>query len=182
MPCLYNSSTNGMFGFKKFKFQNNCFEFLFTILWHIPFFVLNAFWWPPGIEKIQNKTVKFAWFCFCLSCLDVYDHSSIIKMSIKVVKSVSVHLYLAVAPEPVSVMLLFLYTVLSLYHLNTKAENTLCQMMGNPKYPLLSKEGDITIGALFVIHSEVSLPSFEFTQKPNLLSCSRYVIVFFFYY
>nr|XP_009291958.1 extracellular calcium-sensing receptor-like isoform X2 [Danio rerio] len=69
-------------------------------------------------------------------------------------------------------MLLFLYSVLSLYHLNTKAENTLCQMIGNPKYPLLSKDGDITIGALFVIHSEVSLPSFAFTQKPNLLSCS----------
>ncbi|XP_050991076.1 extracellular calcium-sensing receptor-like [Labeo rohita] len=69
-------------------------------------------------------------------------------------------------------MLIFLYTLLPFYHLYTKAENTICQMMGDPKYPLLSKDGDIIIGALFVIHSEVSLPSFEFTQKPQHILCS----------
>ncbi|XP_051727378.1 extracellular calcium-sensing receptor-like [Ctenopharyngodon idella] len=69
-------------------------------------------------------------------------------------------------------MLIFPFTLLLFYHLNTKVENTLCRMMGDPKYPLLFQDGDIIIGALFVIHTEVSLPSFEFTQKPQLLSCS----------
>nr|XP_055030847.1 extracellular calcium-sensing receptor-like [Misgurnus anguillicaudatus] len=45
-------------------------------------------------------------------------------------------------------------------------------MMGDPKYPLLSKDGDINIGAIFAVHSKETLPSFEFTQKPQLLSCS----------
>nr|AAW38963.1 putative pheromone receptor CPpr14 [Cyprinidae sp. EA-2004] len=44
--------------------------------------------------------------------------------------------------------------------------------MGDPKYPLFSKDGDITIGALFAILSKETLPSFQFTQKPQLLSCS----------
>ncbi|XDV29331.1 hypothetical protein PO909_032468 [Leuciscus waleckii] len=44
--------------------------------------------------------------------------------------------------------------------------------MGDLKYPLLSKNGDVTIGALFPIRSIEKLPSFEFTQKPQLLSCS----------
>ncbi|XP_073709563.1 extracellular calcium-sensing receptor-like [Misgurnus anguillicaudatus] len=68
-------------------------------------------------------------------------------------------------------MLIFLYTLL-FHHLHLKVENTLCRMMGDPKYPLLSKNGDIIIGGLFAIHSRETLPSFEFIQKPQLLSCS----------
>ncbi|XP_043072531.1 extracellular calcium-sensing receptor-like [Puntigrus tetrazona] len=68
-------------------------------------------------------------------------------------------------------MLLFLY-ILLFHHLHTKAGNTLCRMMGDPKYPLLSKNGDVIIGALFAIRSKETLPSLEFVQKPQLLSCS----------
>ncbi|XP_067275966.1 extracellular calcium-sensing receptor-like [Pseudorasbora parva] len=69
-------------------------------------------------------------------------------------------------------MLLFIYTLLLFHQLNTEAEKYLCRMMGDPKYPLLSKDGDITIGALFPIRSIETLPSFEFTKKPQLISCS----------
>ncbi|KAI7802888.1 extracellular calcium-sensing receptor-like [Triplophysa rosa] len=68
-------------------------------------------------------------------------------------------------------MLITLYTLL-FNHLHTKAENTFCKMMGDPKYPLLYKDGDIIIGGLFAIHSKEMLPSFEFTKKPQPLSCS----------
>uniref|UniRef100_A0A673M756 Olfactory receptor C family, g5 n=1 Tax=Sinocyclocheilus rhinocerous TaxID=307959 RepID=A0A673M756_9TELE len=44
--------------------------------------------------------------------------------------------------------------------------------MGDPKHALLSKDGDINIGGLFSIRSIELLPSFEFIQKPQLLSCS----------
>jgi len=47
--------------------------------------------------------------------------------------------------------------------------------MGDPKFPLLSKDGDLTIGGIFAIHRKETLPSFDFTQKPQLLSCSRFV-------
>ncbi|XP_057204345.1 extracellular calcium-sensing receptor-like [Triplophysa rosa] len=67
-------------------------------------------------------------------------------------------------------MLFFLYTLLLFYHL--KAEDTFCHMMGDPNYPLLSKDGDITIGAVLPVHTKETLPSFEFTQKPKPLSCS----------
>ncbi|XP_051952895.1 extracellular calcium-sensing receptor-like [Xyrauchen texanus] len=69
-------------------------------------------------------------------------------------------------------MFFILYTLLLFYHLQVKAEKTICQMMGDPKYPLLSKNGDITIGGIFAIHSKETLPSFQFTHKPQLLSCS----------
>ncbi|XP_051580762.1 extracellular calcium-sensing receptor-like [Myxocyprinus asiaticus] len=69
-------------------------------------------------------------------------------------------------------MLIFLYTLLFLHHLHAKVEKTICRMMGNPKYPLLSKDGDVTFGGLFAIHSIETLPSFQFTQKPQLLLCS----------
>ncbi|XP_016104792.1 extracellular calcium-sensing receptor-like [Sinocyclocheilus grahami] len=69
-------------------------------------------------------------------------------------------------------MLFFIYTLLLLIQLHTKAEKPFCQMMGNPNYPLISKDGDVTIGALFPIRSIETLPSFEFTQRPQLLSCS----------
>ncbi|XP_067275957.1 extracellular calcium-sensing receptor-like [Pseudorasbora parva] len=68
-------------------------------------------------------------------------------------------------------MLLFLYTLLLFHQLHTKVENTPCQTMGDPKFPLLSKDGDVTIGGIFAIHKMETLPSFEFTQKPQLLSC-----------
>jgi len=69
-------------------------------------------------------------------------------------------------------MLLFFYTLLLL--IKVKAEKPICRMMGDPKYPLFSKDGDVTIGALFPIRSIETLPSFEFTLKPQLLSCSRF--------
>ncbi|XP_059420341.1 extracellular calcium-sensing receptor-like [Carassius carassius] len=69
-------------------------------------------------------------------------------------------------------MLLFLYILLLFHQLPTKAGNTLCRMMGYPKHPLLSKDGEIMIGALFAIRSKETFPSFEFAQKPQLLSCS----------
>nr|XP_055030551.1 extracellular calcium-sensing receptor-like [Misgurnus anguillicaudatus] len=69
-------------------------------------------------------------------------------------------------------MLLYSYTFLIVYHLHGKAESTLCQLLGDPKYPLLSKDGDITIGGVFAINRKETLPSFEFIQKPQLLSCS----------
>ncbi len=72
-------------------------------------------------------------------------------------------------------MLLLLYTLLLFYHLNVTAEKCFCRIMGDPKYPLFSKDGDIIIGSILAIHSKLALSSFEFTQKPQLISCSRFV-------
>ncbi|XP_063763181.1 extracellular calcium-sensing receptor-like [Eleginops maclovinus] len=48
-----------------------------------------------------------------------------------------------------------------------------CKMLGNPEFPLLSKDGDITIGGAFSIHSQISKPSLSFTDVPEALTCSR---------
>ncbi|XP_048015102.1 extracellular calcium-sensing receptor-like isoform X1 [Megalobrama amblycephala] len=69
-------------------------------------------------------------------------------------------------------MSVFLCTLLLIFQLHAKAEKHLCRMMGDPKYPLLSKDGDVNIGALFPIHNIETLPSFQFKQKPQLFSCS----------
>ncbi|XP_067275950.1 olfactory receptor CG5 [Pseudorasbora parva] len=69
-------------------------------------------------------------------------------------------------------MLVFLFTLLLCHKPYTMAENTLCQNMGDPKSALLFKDGDVTIGGLFSIRSIEILPSFDFIEKPQLLSCS----------
>ncbi|XP_055031002.2 extracellular calcium-sensing receptor-like [Misgurnus anguillicaudatus] len=70
-------------------------------------------------------------------------------------------------------MFFFLCTLVLFQHpLSAEAENTICRKMGDPTYPVFSKDGEFNIGALFPIHSKETLPSFEFTQKPQLLSCS----------
>ncbi|XP_073785889.1 extracellular calcium-sensing receptor isoform X1 [Danio rerio] len=69
-------------------------------------------------------------------------------------------------------MLLYLCTLLLFFKLKVSVGNASCKIMGEPKYPLLFKDGDVTIGALFPVHSIETAPSFEFTQKPQLLSCS----------
>uniref|UniRef100_A0A671PIW7 G-protein coupled receptors family 3 profile domain-containing protein n=1 Tax=Sinocyclocheilus anshuiensis TaxID=1608454 RepID=A0A671PIW7_9TELE len=58
-------------------------------------------------------------------------------------------------------MSVFLCILLLFFQLHAKAEKSLCHMMGDPKYPLLSKDGDVTIGALFPVHSIETLPSFN---------------------
>ncbi|NP_001122034.1 olfactory receptor CG4 precursor [Danio rerio] len=69
-------------------------------------------------------------------------------------------------------MLLFIYILLLFHQLHTKAGNTQCRIMGDSTYPLISKNGDITIGALFPIHSTETLTSLKFTRKPQPISCS----------
>ncbi|XP_067245972.1 olfactory receptor CG5 [Chanodichthys erythropterus] len=69
-------------------------------------------------------------------------------------------------------MLVFLSALLLCQRPYAKAEKTLCQNMGDPKYALLFKDGDVTIGGLFSIRSIEILPSFDFIEKPQLLSCS----------
>ncbi|NP_001153313.1 olfactory receptor CG6 precursor [Danio rerio] len=68
-------------------------------------------------------------------------------------------------------MFLF-YTILLFHLLHTKVENSLCRIMGDSNYPLFSKNGDVSIGGIFAIHRKETLPSFEFMQKPQPLSCS----------
>ncbi|XP_067451044.1 extracellular calcium-sensing receptor-like [Thunnus thynnus] len=51
-------------------------------------------------------------------------------------------------------------------------EAPVCQILGSPEFPLLSKEGDVTIGGAFSIHSKITQPSLSFTDKPTHLTCS----------
>ncbi len=67
-------------------------------------------------------------------------------------------------PQLIFVMSVFLYT-LHIFKLHAKAEKPISRMMGDPKYPLLSKDGDVNIGALFSVHSIEILPLFKYTKK-----------------
>lgn len=57
----------------------------------------------------------------------------------------------------------------------TEENTVLCEMLGSPEVPLLTKKGDITIGGAFSIHSQISKPSFSLTHTPETLTCSRFV-------
>ncbi|MED6282416.1 hypothetical protein CHARACLAT_031954 [Characodon lateralis] len=50
---------------------------------------------------------------------------------------------------------------------------SLCQIRGNPEFPVLSKEGDVMIGGAFSIYSEITQPSLFFTERPTAFKCTR---------
>lgn len=68
-------------------------------------------------------------------------------------------------------LLLFMRTI------GAEEDTTLCEMLGSPEFPLLSKDGDITIGGVFSIHSQISKPLFSFIDTPEPLICSRYSLL-----
>ncbi|XP_047248089.1 extracellular calcium-sensing receptor-like [Girardinichthys multiradiatus] len=49
---------------------------------------------------------------------------------------------------------------------------SLCQIRGNPEFPVLSKEGDVMIGGAFSIYSEITQPSLFFTERPTAFKCT----------
>ncbi|XP_028817291.1 extracellular calcium-sensing receptor-like isoform X1 [Denticeps clupeoides] len=53
-----------------------------------------------------------------------------------------------------------------------KAEKPVCQIIGAPAFPLLSKEGDVIIGGAFSIHSKITEPPTNFTETPQPPICS----------
>ncbi|KAJ7995388.1 hypothetical protein DPEC_G00244050 [Dallia pectoralis] len=53
-----------------------------------------------------------------------------------------------------------------------EGDQTLCQMLGYPEFPLFSKEGDVTIGGVFTIHGKTTEPPLFFTDTPQPLTCS----------
>ncbi|XP_060780393.1 extracellular calcium-sensing receptor-like [Neoarius graeffei] len=54
----------------------------------------------------------------------------------------------------------------------TKGEN--CHILENTKNPLLSKDGDVIIGAIFSIHRGTLMQSLAYTEKPQPLTCIRF--------
>ncbi len=88
------------------------------------------------------------------------------------VKPVCAHLYQMC--DCVNVMLPFM---LLLGAFGAGEGSLLCEMRGIPEFPLLSKEGDITIGGAFSIHSQISKPPVSFTETPEHLLCSRYFLL-----
>ena len=56
---------------------------------------------------------------------------------------------------------------------SSEDETPICQILGSPEFPLLSKEGVVMIGGAFSIHSKITQPPLSFTEKPTRLTCSR---------
>lgn len=69
--------------------------------------------------------------------------------------------------------MLFLIPLLSLSL--AKGEN--CHILENLEYPLLSKDGEVIIGAIFSIHSGTQMQLLTYTEKPQPLTCIRFVEV-----
>ncbi|XP_053090927.1 extracellular calcium-sensing receptor-like [Pangasianodon hypophthalmus] len=66
--------------------------------------------------------------------------------------------------------MLFLVLLLSLSL--AKGEN--CYILENPEDPLLSKDGDVIIGAIFSVHRGTQMQSLPYTEKPKPLICIRF--------
>ncbi|XP_007231600.3 extracellular calcium-sensing receptor-like [Astyanax mexicanus] len=69
---------------------------------------------------------------------------------------------------------MFFHTILLYFSLLVNGQKPRCHIMESPEYLLLSKDGDVTIGGAFSIHSGVTLPPMSFTEKPKSLLCSRF--------
>lgn len=57
------------------------------------------------------------------------------------------------------------------------AKGEYCHILENPEYPLLSKDGDVLIGAIFSIHDATQVESLQYTEKPQPLICIRFVVM-----
>ncbi|MEQ2158867.1 hypothetical protein GOODEAATRI_016621, partial [Goodea atripinnis] len=55
----------------------------------------------------------------------------------------------------------------------TAENDTTCEMFGSPDMPLLTKDGDITIGGAFSIYSQISIPTLSKYETPQPFRCSR---------
>ncbi|XP_047248276.1 extracellular calcium-sensing receptor-like [Girardinichthys multiradiatus] len=55
----------------------------------------------------------------------------------------------------------------------TAENDTTCEMFGSPDIPLLTKDGDITIGGAFSIYSQISIPTLSKYETPQPFRCSR---------
>ncbi|XP_030621121.1 olfactory receptor CH1 [Chanos chanos] len=64
-----------------------------------------------------------------------------------------------------------LFLCLLLCSFEVMADKRLCQMMGSPQYPLLSKDGDVSIGGAFSIHSKITQGNLTFSEKPQPPAC-----------
>ncbi|KAM3874678.1 extracellular calcium-sensing receptor-like [Diretmus argenteus] len=53
-----------------------------------------------------------------------------------------------------------------------EGKSPFCEILRSPELPLLSKEGDVTIGGAFSIHSKITQPPLSFTDTPTHLTCS----------
>ncbi|XP_051727346.1 extracellular calcium-sensing receptor isoform X2 [Ctenopharyngodon idella] len=67
---------------------------------------------------------------------------------------------------------MLVFGFLLLCSIKTKGEKANCRIIGQPEYPLLSKDGDIIIGGAFSIHSKINLEMPSFTEKPHRLLCT----------
>uniref|UniRef100_A0A3P9HGH8 Olfactory receptor C family, h1 n=1 Tax=Oryzias latipes TaxID=8090 RepID=A0A3P9HGH8_ORYLA len=52
-------------------------------------------------------------------------------------------------------------------------DSDVCEMLGSPEFPLLSKSGDIIIGGAFSVHSQIVASSFSLSDAPDPLICTR---------
>ncbi|XP_070685102.1 extracellular calcium-sensing receptor-like [Pempheris klunzingeri] len=72
----------------------------------------------------------------------------------------------------VCVLILGLVFIGLLFAFGAAEEESVCQILGSPEFPLLSKTGDVMIGGAFSIHSKITQPRLSFTEKPTRLTCS----------
>ncbi|XP_046907845.1 extracellular calcium-sensing receptor-like [Hypomesus transpacificus] len=69
-------------------------------------------------------------------------------------------------------LLLLLLVLLAVGGCRVQGEEPVCRMLGSPEFPLLTKEGDVTIGGAFSIHSKITEPPLSFTDTPQPITCS----------
>lgn len=100
-----------------------------------------------------------------------------IRRSIKLCPSRAIHVSRASLHQMCNFVYVMLLFVLFMGAFGAEGDTALCEMLGSPEFPLLSKEGDIIIGGAFSIHSQISKPSLSFTGTPEHLICSRYCLL-----
>uniref|UniRef100_A0A3B3I008 Olfactory receptor C family, h1 n=1 Tax=Oryzias latipes TaxID=8090 RepID=A0A3B3I008_ORYLA len=68
---------------------------------------------------------------------------------------------------------IFVMSLLVVMEILAEDDSAVCEMLGSPEFPLLSKSGDIIIGGAFSVHSQIVASSFSLSDAPDPLICTR---------
>ncbi|MGH0143045.1 UNVERIFIED_CONTAM: hypothetical protein FKN15_077589 [Acipenser sinensis] len=121
-----------------------------------------------AIEEINNSTDILPGVSLGYK---MYDACGSITLAIRAAMSLMNGQEEGQEPSPTLVFEMLVCVALLMIPLSIRATETVCRLQGATNIPMLSKDGDITIGAIFSLHRKVIDRRLDYRTKPEPREC-----------